>query len=104
MGMYSACLADGDCMNRGIENPDCVAFTPRGESSPTDGFCTAKCIAASDPSACEEGADGDAVPKCVQTQSGAHVCALDCAEEKTCPTGMECVYSAFVGANEYVCM
>lgn len=78
---YAACVTTESCRDAGL---DACVIVPDEPGAP--GFCAAGC---GDAGACPAGQDGDALPVCLAVADAA-VCALDCAEQRTCPTGYVC--------------
>lgn len=78
---YAACETSESCRDADLRA--CVVL-PTDPAQP--GFCTAACDADDD---CPAGQDGDAAARCLPI-AGERVCALDCAESRTCPMGYVC--------------
>ena len=78
---YAACATSESCMDADLRA--CVLI-PSAPDQP--GFCADSCAGDGD---CPAGQDGDAAARCVPI-SGEQLCALDCAEGRTCPSGYVC--------------
>lgn len=78
---YAACVTSESCMDADLRA--CVLLPSAPEQR---GFCAGKCDGDGD---CPAGQDGDAVARCVPI-ANERLCALDCADERTCPTGYVC--------------
>jgi hypothetical protein len=76
-GVYSACMAIGECVGA-------MYCVPAG-----DGFCTRDCVAPAD---CPASPNGAAPTVCIPITMPAatSVCALDCAGGQACPAPMTC--------------
>ena len=84
----SACLDEDDCF---VEW--CVH--PAGEA----GFCTFACEGAQD---CPAGTGGSATATCLLVAAD-EVCALDCAQGRSCPAGMRCEQIETDGQARDIC-
>ncbi len=82
---YAICTADDSCLESGI--PYCVILP--GASK---GFCADLCVG--DPNIdCDLhvlGAPLTTLPRTCLEQDGRSLCALDCAQNNTCPDEMQC--------------
>lgn len=76
---YMRCETDDDCLVHGI--PRCVWWRDAAV-----GFCSDYCVG--DALNCESRVVGDA-RACLELE-GQRLCALDCAEDGRCPSGMDC--------------
>lgn len=78
--LYAECAHPDDC----AANLDTCVF-PAGES----GFCSIECGAADE---CGDTPGGTAEVVCISVGTGTprSVCALDCGNNRSCPTGMGC--------------
>jgi|GEM_PF-2246305 len=86
-GMYSECVSVVDC----IGLTACLTATDTS-NQPIDPFCTAGSCE-SPLAQCDATPGGTAVPICLPVDIGGvmdDVCALDCSQGQTCPTGMQC--------------
>lgn len=94
-GMYAACELSEDCGDLEF----CVS--PAEEL----GFCTDACNSANDPSGCDPSPGGAAELTCLEigTPDGRRVCALDCADDRSCPEGMRCERVQTTSGGRSIC-
>lgn len=77
--------APGEALSSCVDEDDCFVewcVHPAGEP----GFCTFACSSAAE---CPDASSGTATATCLVV-GGDQVCALDCADGRSCPTSMRC--------------
>lgn len=78
---WSHCIASAECTD------DLVCLL---NGAGDDGVCTNFCSPAGDATSCGASPGGTAAPTCLNAGASS-ICALDCADGKTCPSGMLCL-------------
>lgn len=78
---WSHCIASAECTD------DLVCLL---NGAGDDGVCTNFCSPAGDATSCGASPGGTAAPTCLNAGTSS-ICALDCADGKTCPSGMLCL-------------